>query len=109
MNVPTSHQIINDKAGKPAYVLVPYEEYLAEHDLDEDLIPHEVIKLKVKQRMTSIRAWREYLGFTQTEIAKKLGISQPAYASQEASTKIRKSTRVNIANALGIHAGQLDF
>lgn len=109
MNAHTNYQIIKDKSGKPAYVLVPYEDYLAEHDLDEDLIPHEVIKLKVKQRMTTIRAWREHLGFTQAEIAKKLGISQPAYAAQEASEKIRKSTREKIAFALGIHAGQLDF
>ena len=109
MNEHINYQIINDKAGKPAYVLVPYESYLAEHDLDEALIPHEVIKLKVKQRMTPIRAWREYLGFTQSDIASKLGISQPAYATQEASAKIRKSTREKIASALGVNPDQLDF
>ena len=44
-----------------------------------------------------------------TEIAKRLGISQPAYAQQENSDRLRKSSREKIAGALGILPEQLDF
>jgi len=49
------------------------------------------------------------LGLTQTEVAARLGISQPAYAQQETSNTLRKSTREKIAKALDISAAQLDF
>ena len=47
------------------------------------------------------------LGFTQTEVARRLGISQSAYAQQEAKEPVRKATREKIAQALGIAAEQL--
>ncbi|MFA6901614.1 MAG: helix-turn-helix transcriptional regulator [Gallionellaceae bacterium] len=57
--------------------------------------------------MTPIRAWREHLGLTQTEVARCLGISQSAYAQQEAKEAVRKVTRGKIAQALGIAPEQL--
>ncbi|AIO25153.1 Helix-turn-helix domain-containing protein [Burkholderia cepacia] len=74
---------------------------------DRDLIPHEVVSATV-DGVTPLRAWREYLGLTQVEVATRLGISQSAYAQQESSEKLRKSTREKIAAALGITDAQVD-
>jgi transcriptional regulator with XRE-family HTH domain len=46
---------------------------------------------------------------TQEDVARRLGISQPAYAQQEAGTKPRKATREKIAHAFGITADQLEL
>ena len=107
MNAPTSIQIINGADGKPAFVVIPYAQYVAQHP-DSDLIPHEVVS-RIVDGETPIRAWREYLDLTQDEVAKRLGISQPAFAQQEAVTKPRKATREKIATVFGIKADQLDL
>ncbi|WP_397452667.1 helix-turn-helix domain-containing protein [Pseudomonas sp. NA-150] len=107
MSAPTNVQIINGPDGKPAFVVIPYEDYLLQHGGD-DLIPHEVVSLMV-EGATPIRAWREYLDLTQEEVARRLGISQPAYAQQETVAKPRKVTREKIAIAFGIRAEQLEL
>ena len=48
-------------------------------------------------------------GLTQADVARRLGISQSAYAQQEGSERLRKMTREKVAAALGIGAEQLDF
>jgi transcriptional regulator with XRE-family HTH domain len=58
---------------------------------------------------TPIRAWREYLNLTQEEVAKRMGISQPAFAQQETVSKPRKATREKIAAAFGISSEQLEL
>lgn len=113
MNAPTNIQIINGPDGKPAFVVVPYADYVREHPAEqpeqaEGLIPHEVVSLMVMQDMTPARAWREHLGLTQAEVASRIGITQGAYAQQEAAPKNRKATREKIAAALGILPEQLD-
>lgn len=107
MNVPTNIQIINDADGKPAFVVIPYEQYVAQHT-DSDLIPHDVVS-RIVDGATPVRAWREHLDLTQDEVAKRLGISQPAYAQQENVSKPRKATREKIAAAFGIKADQLEL
>ncbi|CAJ48918.1 helix-turn-helix domain-containing protein [Bordetella avium] len=108
MNAPTNIQIINGPEGRPAFVVIPYEDYIASRNAEKDLIPHDVVSRTV-DGATPVRAWREHLGVTQSEIADKLGISQSAYAQQENSERLRKSSREKIAAALGITAAQLDF
>ncbi|AZY49691.1 transcriptional regulator [Bordetella avium] len=108
MNAPTNIQIINGPEGRPAFVVIPYEDYIAYRNAEKDLIPHDVVSRTV-DGATPVRAWREHLGVTQSEIADKLGISQSAYAQQENSERLRKSSREKIATALGITAAQLDF
>lgn len=112
MNAPTNIQIINGPDGKPEYVVIPYAQYLAERRAerlrDPDMIPNEVVGRTV-DGATPAKAWREHLGFTQAEVAAKLGITQGAYAQQEASDKLRRTTREKIAAALGIFPQQLDF
>jgi predicted transcriptional regulator len=108
MNAPTNIQIINGADGKPAYVVIPYADYVAEHQAERGTIPHAVISRTV-DGATPVRAWREHLGVTQAEVAERLGVSQSAYAQQEANERLRKSSRSKIAAALGITAAQLDF
>lgn len=86
MNTPTNVQIIHGADGRPAFVVVPYAEYIASHPV-EDLVPNEVVGYMIKDGMTAIAAWRRHLGLTQAE---RLGISQPAYAQQEAAERPRR-------------------
>jgi predicted DNA-binding protein (UPF0251 family) len=106
-NAPTEVQIINGPDGKPAFVVIPYEQYKAQQG-EADLIPHEVVS-RIVDGATPIRAWREYLNLTQEEVAKRMGISQPAFAQQEAVNKPRRATREKIALAFGIKADQLEL
>lgn len=108
MNAPLNIQTINGPDGKPAFVVIPYADYVAQRTADEDSIPDPVVRRMVKEGMSPVRAWREHLGLTQAEIAERLGITQPAYAEQEKSDRLRKTTREKIARALGISAAQLD-
>lgn len=109
MNAPTNIQTIMGPDGKPAFVVIPYAEYVAQHARDRDLIPHDVVRRTLAEDVPPARAWREHLGLTQAEVAARLGVSQSAYAQQEVSTRMRKATREKIASALGITAAQLDF
>ncbi|MCX8583449.1 helix-turn-helix transcriptional regulator, partial [Gilliamella sp. B3372] len=53
--------------------------------------------------------WREYLNLSQVEVANRIGISQSAYSQYEKSQKLRKTTRIKIAEALHIKPELLDF
>ncbi|WMY91894.1 helix-turn-helix domain-containing protein [Snodgrassella communis] len=108
-----NYQIINNRFGKPEYVLVPYDKYLqltspSKINLD-DGVPSELVDLLFDKQYSPARAWREYLQLTQEECAKKLGITQPAYSQLESSKRPRKATRIKLATALGIHECQLDL
>ena len=72
------------------------------------LIPHAVISATV-DGATPVRAWREHLGLTQADVATRLGISQSAYAQQENSERLHKTSIERIAAALGITPAQLDI
>ena len=109
MNGRTNIQILNGPNGAPAFVVIPYADYIREQEDKGDYIPHEVVSLMVDNDWTPVRAWREHLGLTQTDIAERLGVSQSAYAQQEGSTKLRKTSRERIAAALGIDAELLDL
>src|SRR5699024_11668883 len=106
MNAPTNIQTINDTAGKPAFVVMPYEQYLAEHP-DEALIPHAVVELMVDSDITLMAAWRRHLGLTQAQVAQRIGVSQAAYAQFERADKPRRATLDKVAAAFGVAAEQL--
>ena len=104
--------------GKPAFVVLPYDEYLkltegkkpAGRIPADGTTPHEVMRLCVKNGWSMIRAWREHLALTQAEMARRLEIRQPSYAAMEApDAKPKKTTRVRIAAAVGLSLEQLDF
>jgi len=103
--------------GVPAFVVLPYDEYVQLAGKKSDVgripadgtTPHEVVRLAVKNGWSMIRAWREHLGLTQTELARRLEIRQPSYAAMEATdAKPKKATRQRIALAMGITLEQLD-
>lgn len=75
---------------------------------EEVVLPHEVVKMSTIGGLSLIRAWREYLGLTQDEVARRIGISQPAYAKIEAKKSgTRVATCKRIADAMGIEWEQL--
>lgn len=103
-------QIIHDDKGQPAFVVIPYAEYMKQRDRDQPYVPNEVARMILVDELSPARAWREHLGLTQTEMASRLGISQPAYAEQEnGKGRLRKATREKIATALGIAPALLDI
>jgi DNA-binding XRE family transcriptional regulator len=110
MKEPIEHQVI-EKDGKPLYVLVPYEEYLALRHCRKEkaYIPHEVVEKHLLEEKSLIRAWREYKGLSQGEMAKSMGISQAAYSQMEKpGSRLRKATRGRIAEAMGVAYQQLE-
>ncbi|WP_411378807.1 helix-turn-helix domain-containing protein [Pseudomonas sp. MPB26] len=100
-------QVINDAAGKPVFVVIPYRQYLSQQSKGH-LIPGGVVDLII-EGLTPIRAWREYLNLTQQAAAERLGISQSAFAQQESVKKPRRATRARIAKAFGIDVRQLEL
>lgn len=109
MNEPINYQMIYQQ-GRPVFAVVPYREFLqiypeARHSED---IPHEVVRQMVKHNQSRIRAFREYLGLTQEEVATRMGITQAALSQMEMlGVKLRKASREKLARALGLKAEQL--
>lgn len=108
MNALTNIQIINGVDGNPAFVVIPYADYVSAHPR-EQLVPNDVVGFMVREGLTAVAAWRRHLKLTQTQVAGKMGITQAAFAQQEAATRPRKATREKIAAAMGIPAELLDI
>ena len=108
MSALTDIQTIKGADGQPAFVVVPYAEYMRRFAHEEGLIPHEVVSATV-DGASPMKAWREYLGLTQASVAERLGVSQAAYAQTEAAARPRKATVARVAAALRITVEQLDF
>ncbi len=107
MKTPTNIQYI-EQNGQPIFVVIPYEEYLKLLPLEEATIPHEVVGLVIKKGMNLIKAWRTYLGFTQSEIAKRAGVSQAALSQMEKiENTLRTKTLEKLATALNLTVDQL--
>ena len=110
------------QGGAPAFVVLPYVDFAREHPTeaaqirplhpripDGDAVPHEVVSKHIDQGITYLRAWREYLGLTQAEMAEKVGISQAALSQMEnGDSRLRKATREKLARAMSINPEQLD-
>ena len=110
MDIPKNIQLIKDAQGNPVFVVIPYADYLAKRDRDNDLVPHEVACRILVDGLTPVRAWREHLNLTKKEVASRMGISRLDYTEQENSTeKLKKATRQKMAAALGITSAQLDL
>jgi DNA-binding XRE family transcriptional regulator len=112
MSAHTNIQIIKQN-GHPAFVVIPYNEYIKVFTdtvwvPEGGLLPHKVVGLTIKKGYTLVRAWREYLGLTQKEVAEKMGITQAALSQMESSKKkLRKATLEKLASALGIAFEQI--
>ena len=105
-----SYQTIKDANGAIQYVVIPYADFLRLSSKVETAVPNEVVERVIMGKLTPIRAWREHLGLTQSEVAARMGISQAALAQLEApEAHPRKTTLRRIAQALSIQLEQLDF
>ena len=109
MNIHTDIQIIHDRNGAPAFVVLPYADWLASRDQQENLVPNEVVNLTFNHDWLPMRAWREHLGLTQAEVAARANMTQGAYAQMENSAKPRRGSLKKIAKAMGLTVEQLDF
>lgn len=108
METLTNVQIINGPDGNPAFVVIPYADYVKEHPHVE-MVPNEVVGYMVKEGLSPLAAWRKHLGLSQAQVAERMGITQSAYAQQELAAKPRKTTRERVAAALGVTPDLLDI
>ena len=98
--------------GTPKFAVVPFDQFkdllkMTRHV--EPTIPHEVVSATV-DGLSPVKAWREYLKLTQSDIATRLDISQSAFAQMERpDANLRISSLQKLADAMGIVTEQLDF
>jgi DNA-binding XRE family transcriptional regulator len=124
MKSKTSIRILPDAKGNPIYVILPYTAYqslLIRHSKPDSSkvnrpplklsetssVPMEVLNRVREGRVTIIRAWREYLGLTQQQLATRLGVTQGAFALTEKRNNPRPTTLAKIARAMKIDISQL--
>ncbi len=109
MNERINYQVI-EQDGKPVFAVLPYNEFMALlKKPDKDIyFPDEVVRLHIVEGLSLPRAWREYKGLTQKQVAQKAGISQPALARMEQPVaNMRKETLHKLARALDLLPEQL--
>jgi len=113
MNAHTDFQVI-EQDGKPIFAVVPWERFqeMAEAwraaQIREQGIPQEVVERHVVGGLSLVAAWREHLGMTQAEVARRAGMKQSAVARIErGDSRPRHATLRRLATAMGLHAGQL--
>lgn len=110
MKAPIDVQIIKHE-GRPVFAVLPYDQYpkLTEQNAESEIyIPHEVIGLCIEKGLSLLAAWRTYKGFSQSELADRMGITQPGIAQMERpGAKLQKRTLAKAAIALGVHPAQL--
>lgn len=108
MNARASVKIITDSSGEPAFVQIPYDQYVALSATN--VLPLSVIRAVVAGA-SPVKAWRKHFGLSQEAVANRMGISQPGYAQHEsrAFSSLTTETRRKIANALGISLQQLEL
>lgn len=98
----------------PVAAIIPWEEYQNLLQLQkssqkkDDTIPHEVVERIFLKKESPIKAWRTYLHFTQSEVARKMGISQAAFSQIEKTRKNQRATLEKVADAMGLCFDQLD-
>ena len=110
MSALTNYQTILDSNGKPAFVVVPYAEFVKLPGVVRPgMIPNEVVGKRIMDEVSMLAAWREYLMLTQEEMAKRMGITQAGYAQIEAAKRPRKATLEKAAAAMGITLDQLAY
>jgi len=108
MNALTEFQIILGKDGKPAFVVVPIEEFEKMNNAQNaSIVPNTVVNLSFDKDLTPMAAWREHLGLTQVQVASRMNITQAAYAQMERVKKPRKVTLQKAADALDLTVDQL--
>jgi DNA-binding XRE family transcriptional regulator len=110
MNALTNYQTILGSDGKPAFVVLPYADFIKlPGAVVAGTIPNAIVGRRIMDEVSMLQAWREHLMLTQTEMAERMGISQAGYAQIEAAKRPRKATLQKAADALGISLEQLGY
>lgn len=111
MSALTNYQTILDNDGKPAFVVLPYADFVKLPGVVRPgMIPNAVVGKRIMDdEVSMLQAWREYLMLTQTDMAERMGISQAGYAQIESAKRPRKATLQKAADALGITLEQLAY
>lgn len=108
MNARTEFQVIVGADGKPAFVVVPYEQFRRMRSgLTQGAVPNEVVNRVFDKGVSPMAAWRDYLGLTQAAVADRIGVTQAAYAQMERVERPRRATLEKVATALGLNVEQL--
>ena len=110
MNAPIDYRI-SEEAGRH-FAVVPLEQFtdLVERadEVDALTLPHEIVSRHLTDEVPLLRCWREYLGMTQDELARRLKVSQAQVAQWESpDARPRHTTLKKLAVAMGIHVQQL--
>lgn len=74
---------------------------------DDEIIPNEVVEIKIEKDVSLQAAWRIYRGMTQGDVASALGISQAAVAKIEKSQKPQNATLEKLAELYDCRPTQL--
>jgi predicted XRE-type DNA-binding protein len=104
--------VLRDAQGQPAFVILPvveYERLVGEKRNEADYVPAEVVERIFINRLSPVRAWREYLDLNQADVANNMGITQSAYSKIELKAVLKPKTRAQVAKALGIFEEQLNL
>ena len=108
MNAPIDFQTIMGPNGKPAFVVLPYAQFVKKYQQANALVPNEVVNLAFDNGWSPARAWREHLNLTQAVVAKRMKLTQAAVAQFEVpEAKLRKATRDKLAAAMGLAGEQV--
>lgn len=108
MNPRNEFQVIVGQDGKPAFVVVPYDQFrLMTGGFTHGTVPNEVVNISFERGVSALAAWREHFGLTQAEVAGRIGITQAAYAQMERVKRPRKVTLEKVAAALDLEVEQL--
>jgi DNA-binding XRE family transcriptional regulator len=108
MNARTEFQVIVGRDGKPAFVVVPFDQFRRmKGGFSHGTVPNEIVNVVFERGVSPMAAWREHLGLTQAEVASRIGITQAAYAQMERVQRPRRATLDKVATAMGIEVEQL--
>lgn len=106
MNTLTDYQIINDKSGNPAFVVIPYEDFRLFRDRTEEdslTIPDEVVGKTVMEGKSLLCAWREYRQIRKEDMARQMKMTLEQYDFIENDNPDQRHVR-KAAEVLGIDA-----
>ncbi|BBP44557.1 helix-turn-helix domain-containing protein [Thiosulfativibrio zosterae] len=110
MNGHTEVQIIQ-QGGIPAFAVLPiadYERLRKSDDGKRNTLPHAVVKMNLEQGYSLLKAWREYFGMSQSELATKTQCTQAQIANYESNKSIpRGDTLLRLSQVLGVNADLL--
>ena len=110
-HITDKYQVI-EYNGKPAFVIVPYNDYLAMSPPPqrEPGTPNEIVAKHFGEGKSLIQSWREYLDLTQEEMSCRMGIKQASYQQLEKKTaRPRLTTLKKVAEAFGIDVSLLTW